>query len=601
MVKKNMKEDMMDYDPTIQGQFQKAAEVPFPTETVVKQSALLDWAAIEESAGVNREWFWNALLPPVAFFSDFLEVEVHPGWIGKCSRMGSLVRNPGDNKDPPVDILASAVREIQDDKKKLYLLDEFSMPFLYQALKSNDCRSLGMYTELDSLLQKCTQQTQGSVVDAKTRMLRIYDCRHWGYGIKGEASFAYDQMEEIPKSLFPIFGATQPEVWCGHNWLEPLSGFWQRWAVICTPPKVSEWPADRTSIKSSKEVKDCFRDVLANVGNAAYEMRRTQEKCRFKFRDDTYKQFGELRDRMQAIKDDNKTDPVLLSSVSKVMREVVSTSGLIHALDQGAENCEAWEPEIPPDVYERAQAQVQYHVTVALRGRPPQASSKSLTTVNVCLSDSVDTLRLRRAICNMRGQSNISGTTLRKFNLFGDLTPEQWKNETGRALEELGLITINVRSYGYSITKKPIPSQTDEPDEYETFKTLLQKNLRLTVEEYAESLKEPAVTRRQAARPSVVEPVAAKSEVKNEEAFSEEDDLLMMEPDSAPARPQRASASASSARPGPSAPLVHPFRRARAVPSTASEPPADCVASAGRGQNVEKPTAKRSRMSRTPV
>ena len=124
-----MKTDQLDYDPTIQTQFTKAAEVPFPTDSVVLPSTLLDWDAIEQSTGANREWFWNALLPPVAFFSNLLQVEVHPGWVGKVSRLGALVRNPGDNKDPPVEIVSSAVHALQNKNNKLYLLDEFTMPF----------------------------------------------------------------------------------------------------------------------------------------------------------------------------------------------------------------------------------------------------------------------------------------------------------------------------------------------------------------------------------------------------------------------------------------------------------------------------------------
>ena len=79
-----------------------------------------------------------------------------------------------------MDIVVSAVREMQNDKKQLYLLDEFSMFVLYQAMKSNERRALGMYTELDSLIQKCTQQTQGQIIEVKTRMIRICDCRHLG-------------------------------------------------------------------------------------------------------------------------------------------------------------------------------------------------------------------------------------------------------------------------------------------------------------------------------------------------------------------------------------------------------------------------------------
>ena len=128
--------------------------------------------------------FWRGLQSPVAYFGNFLEVEVHPGWVGKVSRTGSLVQNPGSNKDAPVDTIAGAVRKLQDERRHLMLLDEFAMPFLYQALKANGKRMLGMYTELDSLLQKCMQAGGSQVVDAKTRMIRIYDCRHGGYGIK---------------------------------------------------------------------------------------------------------------------------------------------------------------------------------------------------------------------------------------------------------------------------------------------------------------------------------------------------------------------------------------------------------------------------------
>ena len=87
-------------------------------------------------------------------------------------------------------------------------------------------------------------------------------------------------------------------------------------------------------------MRSSFKELFQNVGNAAQQMKQTTGRCLFNFRDDTYKEFGELRERMQAIKDENKSDPVLLSSVSKVMREVVSTTGLIHAADQAADNCE---------------------------------------------------------------------------------------------------------------------------------------------------------------------------------------------------------------------------------------------------------------------
>ena len=115
----------------------------------------------------------------------------------------------------------------------------------------------------------------------------------------------------------------------------------------------------------------------------------------------------------------------------------------------------------------------------------------------MCVDDSVDTLRLRRAILCMRGHQNISGTDLRKCNVFGDLTPEQWKNGDGRRLEELGLITINGRSYGFSVTKATVPSSIQDPRGYDEFETLLHNELRLTVEDYADSLAPPVARQRQ--------------------------------------------------------------------------------------------------------
>ena len=44
--------DILDYDPSIQGQFESAASIAFP-QAVVKDSALITWADIEESAGAT--------------------------------------------------------------------------------------------------------------------------------------------------------------------------------------------------------------------------------------------------------------------------------------------------------------------------------------------------------------------------------------------------------------------------------------------------------------------------------------------------------------------------------------------------------------------
>eukprot|EP00974_Lingulodinium_polyedra_P004814 451930-Lingulodinium_polyedra.AAC.1 len=103
--------------------------------------------------------------------------------------------------------------------------------------------------------------------------------------------------------------------------------------MVCTPPKRFKSFASRVTIQSSAGVKQAFHDVPANVDAAAKAWRAgicyavaTRFRC--------YAVFGKLRGRAQAIKDENPTDLALPSSVSKVIREVVSTSGLIRAADQ---------------------------------------------------------------------------------------------------------------------------------------------------------------------------------------------------------------------------------------------------------------------------
>jgi hypothetical protein len=471
----------LDYDVHIQTQFCKATQVRFPGE-VIRRSALIDWNDFEASCGANQEWLWTGLMPATTFFANFLEVEVHPGWCSRVSTMKALVQNPGSNKDAAVDILTSATRRLQNDRKRLFLLDEFTMPFLYQAMKANDNRMLGLYTELDSLLQKCTQTVPGSVVDAKTRMIRIYDTRHWGYGVKGEATYTFENMEELPRTLFPIFGAVQPEVYYHHMWQDPLSGFWQRWGVISTPPKEFEWQADRSSIKPTTEMVQDLSTMLENVDKAAADAGNTR---RFTLRDDTYVAFGELRNRMAAIKQSNAKDPVVLSSVSKVLREVVSHMGIIHAMDQAADNETVWRTEIPCDVYERAAMQVGYHTNVALCARPPAVTGTR--TIAVLVDDTVDSVRLRTQVMKMRGL-DVGGTDLKRAGVFGDQTAEQWRNQDGRLLQEFGLLRINMRSYGFSVSRTPVPDESTDPTGYANFVKVLKEKLRMNVEQYRGTL-----------------------------------------------------------------------------------------------------------------
>ena len=303
MVRRQRAEDAKDFDPVIQGQFLKAQKMEWPAD-IIERSELIDWDALERSQGANREWFWNGALSATAYFSNFLEVEVHPGWVGKVSRMSALIQNPGTNKDAPISVIHSAVKSIQNRNRQLILLDEFSIPFLYQALKHNGCRAFGCYTELDSLLQKASQASPGSVVDPKTRMIRIYDCREWGYGLKGEGGYTFENMEEIPKSLFPVFGAVQPEVYYEHIWDAPLSGLWQRFSNVCTQPVDIEWASSRDTVTPGESCASMFTETFTHIDQAMQQLcaRSEHGAPRFRLDDTCYAAFGKLFTRMKTIK-----------------------------------------------------------------------------------------------------------------------------------------------------------------------------------------------------------------------------------------------------------------------------------------------------------
>ena len=92
----------------------------------------LDWNDVEFSTAANKEWFYNTSLAVGAFFLNFMKMEIHPGYLVKLNRYAVIIANPASNKDPPVDIHYAAVSAIQNKKKKLMLLDDFSLPYLYQ-------------------------------------------------------------------------------------------------------------------------------------------------------------------------------------------------------------------------------------------------------------------------------------------------------------------------------------------------------------------------------------------------------------------------------------------------------------------------------------
>ena len=248
--------------------------------------------------------------------------------------------------------------------------------------------------------------------------------REWGYGLKSDDKFTYENQERIPKSLFPVWGAVQPEVWYPHVWDDPLSGFWQRWSTICTPQITLEWSESPDTYLSRKACVDMFQQTFENIDTAA---KAHVDGPLFKLCPETYRWFGALFQRIEVIKPENQTDPVVLAEGNKILRETISTMGLMHALEQGANGSTDFETTIPATIFERAAAMVVYHKAVALRGRPPK--SVSLKTFNLKLDDTPESVRLRKIMLCMRGVE-VNGTDLKKVELSMDMS--QWLGATAQ-------------------------------------------------------------------------------------------------------------------------------------------------------------------------
>ena len=113
--------------------------------------------------------------------------------------------------------------------------------------------------------------------------------RYSAWTIAGHSSLnvalldTFEEVEEIPRTLFPVFGAVQPEVWYGHAWVDARSGFWQHWGVVCTNPQDFEWPTDRNSVKSLSDLKKEFAQVLENVDTASTELAAAGKPPKFTF------------------------------------------------------------------------------------------------------------------------------------------------------------------------------------------------------------------------------------------------------------------------------------------------------------------------------
>ena len=481
----------LDYNQSVQTQFRKCQEVKFAKADIMSTSTLITWDDVERCSGANQEWHWCGALTGTAYFLNGVKVQIHPGWTQSCSRFSALVQNPGSNKDRGISVVGNALENIQVQSKSLILLDDFSMPYLYQMLKANSYRAMGVYTELDGLLQKiCSKQSGGQTSDMKTRMIKIADCGKWGYGIKGDNSFTFENQEYIPSSLFPIWSAVQPEPWYTHRWNDPLSGWWQRWSEICTEQIDLPWAASADEHISGESAELMFQQSFENIREAMKVL--PEDNKFFTLSAESYTQFGSLYTNIKEIKKKNSNDPVVLSEASKILREVATTMGLMHAWDQGSNAVADFETEIPVDVLHRATKQVMYHKKVALNGRPPKAIAAS--GFELKLDDTADTVELRRMVEQMHGR-DIMGSSLKGMGVLGALSPAEWRSGPGRKLQELGLLTITKRNMGYSIERTRVPDLDTDAEAHAALVATLEEHINMTVDEYAETL-EPAPRRR---------------------------------------------------------------------------------------------------------
>ena len=94
---------------------------------------------------------------------------------------------------------------------------------------------------------------------------------------------------------------------------------------------------------------------------------------------------------------------------NKIIREAISTMGIINALEQAAKGVDDFDLEIPTAVVERATTTVTCHTAVALCGRPPQ--SVTLKSCDSKLHDTPESVRLRKMMLRMQG-AVVSGTEM---------------------------------------------------------------------------------------------------------------------------------------------------------------------------------------------
>ena len=192
-----------DYDVQVQKSFALAQEVPYP-DFVKDEYDQLSVLKICKSKAVNKEWLFHGLGPPVAYAMNFSSVKLHDGFKCKVSRMAVNIQNPGNQKDAVCDLVMQAVLKVQQKEQHLMLLDEFTPEYLYETLKANGGRALGVYSELRACFNGLNARAGQSTVSPKERIIRLYEHNRWAHGVKGEAAFTYDAAEQmtLSKGLF---------------------------------------------------------------------------------------------------------------------------------------------------------------------------------------------------------------------------------------------------------------------------------------------------------------------------------------------------------------------------------------------------------------
>ena len=226
-----------DYDVEVQKAFALAQGVQYPSSIVADEYDQFSVSRICSSKGINKEWLFHGLGGPIAYCMNFSKVLFHSGFHAKISRMAVNIQNPGNQKDAVPDLMQTAMLEIQSKNKTLMLLDEFTPEFLYEMLKANNGRALGLFPELRSFFNGLGARAGQSTVSPKERIIRLYEHNRWVHGVKGDHSYNFEEAERntVPKGLFGICGAIQPENRYTMRWQDSISGSVIRWMEMATP------------------------------------------------------------------------------------------------------------------------------------------------------------------------------------------------------------------------------------------------------------------------------------------------------------------------------------------------------------------------------